>query len=112
MKAILGAVALAIAFVLLAGGVRWFINARTETASIACVQNLRSIAAAKQQWGLEHKQSSNAVPTWADILPYLGSGPAGQMPHCPDGGVYSIGRLNENPTCSIGGRNHSLPDAK
>jgi hypothetical protein len=112
MKAIFGAIAVAIVAVLLAAGAHWFISARTETASNACVNNLRNIVAAKQQWGLEHNQSSNAVPTWADILPYLGSGPAGQMPHCPDGGVYSIGRLNENPTCSIGGRNHSLPDAK
>jgi hypothetical protein len=97
---------------LLALGARWFVYARTETASNACVNNLRNIAAAKRQWGLEQHKASSILPTWSDILPYIGAGPTGQMPRCPDGGVYTIGRIGENPTCSIGGPNHTLPDAK
>ena len=40
--------------------------------------------------------------TWADIKPYMGRGPEGGIPKCPQGGVYIIGRLDEDPTCSIG----------
>jgi len=112
MKPILGAIGIVIAALLLATGVNWLIRARSETASIACVNNLRNIVASKQQWALEHHKASDTLPTWADILPYMGAGTAGQMPHCPDGGVYTIGRLNENPKCSIGGPSHALPETK
>jgi hypothetical protein len=99
-----------LAAVLLALGVRWLIYARTETASIACVSNLRRIAAAKQQWGLEQHKGADARPTWTDILPYMGPAQSGQIPHCPNGGVYTIGPLNQSPTCSIGGRDHTLSE--
>ena len=78
---------------------------------------LVQIDGATQQWALEHNQKSGAVPTWSDIRPYLPEfvklGTNG-VPLCPEGGRYTLGRVNMHgeegtlPTCSIGGPNHSL----
>jgi|SRR5690348_10354741 len=78
-----------------------FEAARLVRASNACVNNLRVIAGAKEQWALETGKT-NGIITWADIKPYMGRGPEGSVPECPQGGVYTIGRLGEDPTCSIG----------
>jgi len=73
-----------------------------------CVNNLRSIDAAKQQWALENKKTGADVPTWADLAPYLipNSGNS-NVPKCPSGGIYTIGPMSNQPTCSIPG--HALP---
>jgi len=71
----------------------------------ACINNLRQIDAAKQQWALEYKKTTNDIPREEDIRPYIGPGP-GMLPTCPAGGVYTIGNLVEQPRCSIPG--HTL----
>jgi len=68
-----------------------------------CINNLRQIDGAKQQWALENKKSPNAFVSPADIMPYL----RGVMPTCPAGGVYTIGLVNASPVCSVPG--HALP---
>jgi DNA repair exonuclease SbcCD ATPase subunit len=73
----------------------------------ACVNNLRLFDAAKQQWALENKKQSTDTPGVEDLRPYLGRGPNGEMPTCPDGGTYTIGAVGEKPTCSIPA--HALP---
>ena len=39
-----------------------FVRARTTSQQNACINNLRQIDGAKQQWALEMKQSSTATP--------------------------------------------------
>ena len=73
----------------------------------ACINNLRLIDAAKQQWALENKKTAADTPTWDDLRPYIGRGPNGELPSCPDGGVYTIGTVAEKPACSV--PNHVLP---
>jgi hypothetical protein len=75
------------------------IRARLTTASNACINNLRQIDGAKQQWALENRKQSNDIPTGAEISIYLGRD--GKMPVCPQGGTYTMGRVDEDPTCSI-----------
>jgi chromosome segregation ATPase len=70
----------------------------------ACINNLRQIDAAKQQWALDKEKTADAVPTAQDLLPYLKDG---IFPVCPDGGNYTINAVGELPTCSIQG--HVLP---
>jgi chromosome segregation ATPase len=70
----------------------------------ACINNLRQIDAAKQEWALENNKTSGAVPTAQDLLPYL---PDGLFPVCPAGGLYSINAVGVPPACSIPG--HVLP---
>ncbi len=88
------------------------IRARTTSASNACVNILRNIKAAKEQWALENQKTSNDIPSWDDIRVYVGSTNA--VPHCPNGGVYIIGRVCEPPRCSlapsrVGGKEHKIP---
>jgi RNA polymerase sigma factor (sigma-70 family) len=80
---------------------------KTAVDENACINNLRLIDSAKQQWALEHNKTGEDTPTWDDIKPYLGRGANGEIPVCPDGGVYTIGKVGEKPTCSI--PSHVLP---
>ena len=70
----------------------------------ACLNNLRQIDAAKQEWALENDRPANAVPTAADLLPYFRDG---LFPACPAGGVYTLNAVGVPPTCSVPG--HVLP---
>jgi hypothetical protein len=73
----------------------------------ACINNLRQIDAAKQQWALENGKKTGDAVTEADIKPYIKLDADGNLPKCPAGGTYTIGKVGENPTCSIPG--HELP---
>src|SRR5205085_6042060 len=85
-----------------------FVKARTTSQTNACINNLRQLDGAVQQWALENnKQGSDAV-TLANITPFLGRGAAGQLPSEPSGGTYAVTDCQSKPTCSIGGT-HILP---
>jgi hypothetical protein len=83
----------------------------------ACINNLRRIDAAKNQWVLEHNAKSNDVVTLDDIKPYLEHDlepngkpyikfdAKGNLPKCPSGGIYTIGKVGDAPTCSVGTNN-------
>ena len=78
--------------------------------SNACINNLREIDAAKNEWALEHNAKSNDVVTINDIRPYIErerNNPfikldaKGNLPKCPSGGIYTIGKVGDPPTCSL-----------
>ena len=69
-----------------------------------CLNNLRQIEAAKEQWALENDKTADAIPTAQDLLPYLSNM---VFPVCPSGGTYTINAVGVPPTCSIPG--HVLP---
>ncbi len=96
----------AVAALVLVEGVRTFIRARTTQSMNACVNNLRQIESAKEQWALENK-ITNGTPTLEDLRPYMGRGTGGTMAACPRGGIYTPGRVGEPPKCSTGG-SHTL----
>lgn len=83
-------------------GLKAFVHARNTPSSNACINNLRQIEGAKQQWQLETNKTNNAVATWKDIGPYLGRGVDGEILRCPKSGSYILGRANEKPRCSCG----------
>jgi hypothetical protein len=70
----------------------------------ACINNLRQIDAAKQEWALENSKTADAIPPALELLPYLRDG---IFPMCPSGGAYTINAVGVPPTCSIPG--HVLP---
>lgn len=76
-----------------------------ETSSLQCVLNLRQLAIVKVRWELEHHKTTNDIPTAVDLREFFKNG---QLPTCPAGGIYTLGRLDEPPKCSLGGR-HVLP---
>lgn len=85
---------------------RYGLAAQTpEQAQITvCINNLRLIDAAKQQWALEKQKARGALLTAADLAPYLRSN---TVPACPAGGVYTLNPVGLAPICSIPG--HTLP---
>jgi chromosome segregation ATPase len=81
----------------------------TQQASAAqqlngCINNLRQIDGAKQQWALENRKTAEAVPNAQDLAPYLRGN---AIPPCPSGGGYTLNAVSLLPTCSIPG--HTLP---
>jgi len=81
-----------------------FVKARSTSQQNACINNLRQIDAAKNQWALEKGKTADAVPTADDIKVYLMHN---QLPRCPQGGTYTLGPVSETPKCSVPG--HVLP---
>lgn len=84
-----------------------FVKARKTAQTNACINNLRQIDAAKQQWGLEAGAAASASPTAAAITPFLGRGSAGSVNsvYCPLSGQgalngYTINDLNTAPSCN------------
>jgi DNA repair exonuclease SbcCD ATPase subunit len=68
----------------------------------ACINQLRQLDGAKQQWALEKMKTAEAVPTPQEISPYLNG-----LPKCPAGGTYAINAVGQLPTCTLPG--HALP---
>jgi prepilin-type N-terminal cleavage/methylation domain-containing protein len=88
-----------------------FVRARTTSQMNACINNLRQVDGAKQQWALETKQATNATPVITDISPYLRNSVT-----CPAGGAgatfgssYTIGDVSTKPVCKILAATHVLP---
>jgi outer membrane lipoprotein-sorting protein len=73
----------------------------------ACINNLRQIDGAKNEFALEKGKAIGTPVTEADIKPYIKLDANGNLPKCPAGGKYTIGKVGELPTCSIAG--HALP---
>jgi TolA-binding protein len=73
---------------------------QNQSITMNCINNLRVLDGAKQQWALERGKTAADVPTPADIAVYL---PGQQMPQCPGGGHYTLNAVGTAPTCSIPG---------
>ena len=91
-----------------------FVKARTTSQTNGCINNLRQIDGAKQQWALEYRQSAGATVTSADIAPYMGRGTVGAQADvnfkCPALGTYlAIGNIAVPPECSLKASGHVLP---
>ncbi len=82
-----------------------FVKARQTSQHNACINNLRQLDAAENQWALEQVKKTGDVCTANDLKPYLRL-INGQLPKCPQGGHYTIHAVGEAPTCSIPG--HTL----
>ena len=80
-----------------------FVKARATSQANACINNLRLIDGAKQQWASEKQRPSGALLTAADLAPYLKTT---GVPACPAGGVYTLNPVGLAPICNIPG--HAL----
>lgn len=82
-----------------------FVKARETAQRHACINNLRQLDSAKQQWALENRKDENATPTADELGRYLKTGFADMK--CHKGGTYSINAVRESARCSVEG--HELP---
>ena len=81
----------------------------------ACRDNLHRIQTAKRKAG-QDRGNPVGIVTWEEVIramyPDRTLTPAQiaeLMPHCPAGGSYSVGTLEEVPRCSLVG-NNTLPE--
>jgi prepilin-type N-terminal cleavage/methylation domain-containing protein len=89
-------------------------RAKTTSIKNLCIDNLRMVDAAKNQWALEHGASSTNIPPDSAIQPYLGRG-NGELPVCPLDShqtfdtSYNMNNCQTSPTCQMDPTNHVLP---
>jgi prepilin-type N-terminal cleavage/methylation domain-containing protein len=81
-----------------------FVRARSTSQLNACINNLRQIDGASQQWALETKAGGGFTVSAANVLPYLKS-----VVTCPAGGAaatfassYTLSFVTNHPTCMVG----------
>ena len=71
-----------------------FMKARTTSQKNACINNLRQIEAAKEQWALETKQAQGN-----DVVTTTVDGYIKTKPSCPAGGTYYYNVIGTNCVC-------------
>ena len=90
-----------------------FVRARTTSQKNACINNLRQLDGAVQQFALENKKAASDTVALTDCTPYLRNSVI-----CPSGGTsisdsYAVSDCQTAPTCvSSGGgsvNGHVLP---
>lgn len=80
-----------------------FSGARDAAMTNACINNLRIIDSAKDQWSIVKNRPMGETPREHDLYEYFREG---ALPTCPKGGAYTLGPVGEPPTCSVPG--HAL----
>lgn len=88
--------------ILLAIAIPNFLKSRHSAQTKTCLSNLYQISHAKEQLIAEKKFGDSGTITWNDLVPSL----IKEKPACPAGGTYTIGGVDELPTCTI--EDHSL----
>jgi prepilin-type N-terminal cleavage/methylation domain-containing protein len=90
-----------------------FVKARATSQQNACINNMRQISAAVNEWALETGQvsgSANAAGVLTsgsapetDLSPYIQLNSNSLIPPCPAGGSYTVGDVGALPqvTCSL-----------
>ena len=80
-----------------------FVKARATSQANACINNLRQIDAAANQFALEQKKTSGAAISYpTDLTPYIKLNSGQSIPSCPASGDYADASVGATPTCSLG----------
>ena len=92
-----------------------FVKARATSQQNACINNMRQISAAVNEWALETGQVSQSAACAGtisagsqpevDLSPYIQLNSASSIPPCPAGGTYTVNNVGSIPqvTCSLSG---------
>jgi prepilin-type N-terminal cleavage/methylation domain-containing protein len=81
-----------------------FIKARETARKNTCINNLRLIDGAVQQWALESGAAATSTVSLGKLTSYLGRGGSGTINvtggvKCPSGGTYDVKTVSDKPTC-------------
>ena len=80
-----------------------FVKARATSQANACINNLRQIDAAANEFALERgKKTGDSITYPDDLTPYIKLNANNSIPPCPAGGTYACGTVGNAPTCSLG----------
>jgi prepilin-type N-terminal cleavage/methylation domain-containing protein len=79
-----------------------FVKARATSQANACINNLRQIDAAANQFALEAKKKTGDTINFPnDLTPYIKLNASSSIPGCPASGTYSDGSVGAVPSCSL-----------
>ncbi|HEX7652375.1 MAG TPA: hypothetical protein VF607_02640 [Verrucomicrobiae bacterium] len=81
------------------------LKASARTQATNCINNLRQLDAAVQQFSVEAGKHVGEVVNYPnDLTPYVRLNQQGQIPSCPVGGSYSLNTVGNQPSafCSLG----------
>src|SRR5450631_1818396 len=81
-----------------------FIRARATSQANACINNLRQIDAAINEWALESGKSNGAaVGNVATVSGYIKLNSINSVPSCPASGTYTVTSVGSTPqvSCSL-----------
>jgi len=81
-----------------------FMRSRATSQQNACINNLRQINSAVQQWAMENGQGPGSPPPAdTDITPYIQLNSNSSIPGCPASGTYTIYNISNVPqvSCSL-----------
>jgi prepilin-type N-terminal cleavage/methylation domain-containing protein len=81
-----------------------FVKARAQSQANACINNLRQIDAACNQFALEQHKTTGYTFTYpSDLTPYIKLNSASSIPPCPANGTYTVNTLGATPqeVCSL-----------
>jgi prepilin-type N-terminal cleavage/methylation domain-containing protein len=82
-----------------------FVKARATSQANACINNMRQIDAAANQWALEQKKTTGASISFPnDLTPYIKLNASSSIPGCPASGTYTVANVGVIPSvvCSLG----------
>ena len=88
-----------------------WVRARTTSQNNACINNLRQISGATQQWALDNRKGPDVTVAPDEILPYLKSAvvcPAGSSA-ATFGSTYRVITVADAPICRIAPTEHAMP---
>jgi prepilin-type N-terminal cleavage/methylation domain-containing protein len=75
-----------------------FVKARDTSRQNACINNLRQIDSAKEQWAMANNIAGTAAVVTTAVNTYI-KGEA--TPVCPASGTYTYQAMNTDPTCTV-----------
>jgi prepilin-type N-terminal cleavage/methylation domain-containing protein len=81
-----------------------FVHARAKSQASVCINNLRQIESAVQEFALEKgKSTGDTINYPTDVTPYIKLNSNSSIPNCPGGGNYSLQTLGSIPqvVCSL-----------
>lgn len=92
-----------------------FIKARETARKNTCINNLRLIDSAIQNWALENNKNGTDQVVLDSLTVYLNRGGTGQINgtapgavKCPSGGTYTVTTVDTKPSCSKTDLGHKL----
>ena len=91
--------------VLMSIAIPGFMQARQTARKSACIDNMKQIENAKEQWAMDNRKNTGDAVAFTDLVGatlYMKS-----TPSCPAAGTYTLNPISTVPACDISG--HLLP---
>jgi prepilin-type N-terminal cleavage/methylation domain-containing protein len=98
-------IVVAIIGLLVAIAVPNYIRARANTQANSCINNMRQIDAAVQQFAIENGRTVGSTITYpTELTAYIKLNSVSSIPTCPAGGTYTVAPVGNIPSvlCSLG----------